>query len=155
VDPQRNWPSPAEGQHAVRNWHGKRQQTGCTAVQQWHGKMTREAARRCPVAQHWHDTRETSAAEHDPLCESDTAQETQVSKQSRSTASRTRTAEESDKKPFYERNSENDPLRDCRQEDREANSRVFCRIMTGQGLDLVEGSTPSKTKKKRLQAEEE
>jgi hypothetical protein len=85
--------------------------------------------------------------EHDPMCKSDAVQEAQVSKQSRSTASRTGTAEESDKKPFYKRNSENDPLRDCRQEDREANSRFFCRIATGQGLDLVEGSIPSKTEK--------
>jgi hypothetical protein len=50
--------------------------------------------------------------------------------------------------PRKERNSENYLLRDCRQEDREANNRIFCRITTRQGLDLVEGSTPAKRKKK-------
>jgi hypothetical protein len=32
---------------------------GRATVQQWHGKVTREAARRCPIAQQWHDARET------------------------------------------------------------------------------------------------
>jgi hypothetical protein len=35
VDHRRDWPSPAEGQHAVRKWHGKRQEAGrCPVVQQ-------------------------------------------------------------------------------------------------------------------------
>jgi hypothetical protein len=49
--------------------------------------------------------------------------------------------------PRKERNSENDLLRYYRQEVREENSRIFCRITTRQGLDLVEETTPSKTKK--------
>jgi hypothetical protein len=37
----------------------------------------------------------------------------------------------------------------------EANSQIFCRITTKQELDLVEGLTPSKRRKRRLQAEED
>jgi hypothetical protein len=62
--------------------------------------------------------------------------------------------------PRQERNSENDLLRDCRQENRktrnrQANSRIFCGPTTRQGLDFVEGSTPSKTKKRKQPVQEE
>jgi hypothetical protein len=40
-----------------------------------------------------------------------------------------------------------DPREDIRTGDREANCRISCRITKHQTLDLVEGSTPSKTEK--------
>jgi hypothetical protein len=45
-------------------------------------------------------------AEHDPLCKSDTTQETRSSGKSRRTVSRTGTAEEADRRPICKRNSE-------------------------------------------------
>jgi hypothetical protein len=38
--------------------------------------------------------------------------------------------------------------KDIQSGDREANSRIFCRVTKDQGLDIVEGSAPSETEEK-------
>jgi hypothetical protein len=43
VDPRRDWPSPAEGRHTVRKWHGRRKTLfGETALWPWLSEQPRE-----------------------------------------------------------------------------------------------------------------